>query len=123
MFRGGSILTQAEQAVIGEEVKRIESIEGFKLTYDSLADIVLKVKAAGNNEHRRLQREGIEAARNRGVALGRPVKTRPENFPSLVDAIEAGELSRAAVAKTLGVSRETLRKWIKEHKENSQFLA
>lgn len=122
MFRGGACLTEAEQQAIREEISRIESDpQEFVLSYDAIAEIVLKVKAAGNEEHRNRQRVGIEAARSRGVTLGRPTKARPKNFPALVAAIEKGDLSRVAVAKTLGVSCETLRKWIKEYREEAEF--
>lgn len=116
MFRGGMKLTEAEQAALSEQAKRIEALGAqWEPTEETLAEVLLAVKLAGNEEHRMLQRRGIDAARDSGITLGRPKKQQPANFPDLVSAIRCGELTRVTVAKTLGVSQETLRRWLREY--------
>ena len=118
MFRGeAGSLSKAEERALDEEAARIAAMGSqWRPSRESLEEVLLAVKAAGDEEHRLRQAEGIASARERGVALGRPRKARPKAFPYLVSAIEGGELSRTAAAKSLGVSRETLRRWINEYK-------
>jgi len=62
----------------------------------------------------RVRREGMEKARDRGVAIGRPAKPRPENFSEVLAMWKAGEISRNKAAKALGVNPLTFDKWRKE---------
>ena len=121
MFRGESgRLTEAEERTLDEEVARIIAMGSqWQPSKESLTEVLLAVKAAGEKEYRLRQAEGIASARDRGVTLGRPRKERPKILPYLVSAIDSGELSRTAVAKTLGVSRGTLQRWINEYKNET----
>lgn len=62
-----------------------------------LSDIVLQVLSfVAENERsniRQRQREGIEAAKLRGVRFGRPSKPLPKNFRQVYDRWVAGEIS------------------------------
>ncbi|MDR2546720.1 MAG: recombinase family protein [Lachnospiraceae bacterium] len=61
------------------------------------------------------QREGIAAARARGVHLGRPTKKLPENFDSLVNQWEHGNISISDILTQTGLKEATfyrrLREW------------
>ena len=118
MFRGETgRLTKAEEQMLDEQAARIAAMGSqWQPSKENLMEVLLAVKAAGEEEHRLRQAEGIASARDRGVTLGRPRKERPKNFPYLVSAIDSGDLSRMTVAKTLGVSRETLRRWLNAYK-------
>lgn len=60
---------------------------------------------------RQRQREGIEAARARGVHMGAPALPVPENFPEIYARWEAGEITARSAAKLCGVCCNTFLKW------------
>ena len=62
---------------------------------------------------RQLQREGIDAARERGVVFGRPRIERPDGFEDVLAAFRAGEMTRREAAEELGVSVSTFDRWRK----------
>ena len=118
MFRGSLEPTHAEEEMLEREVERIASMETcWAPTKEALCEVLLAVKAAGFEEHRAIQREAIRAAQERGVKIGRPKKEPPAHFGDIVDALERGELSKTAAAKSLDVSCLTLSRWLTERKE------
>lgn len=60
------------------------------------------------------QKEGIEAAKKRGVKFGRKPKKPPANFKSVLAKWQAKEISAAKAARELGVSAHTFSKWAKK---------
>ena len=57
------------------------------------------------------QAEGIAAAKARGVKFGRQALPRPENYPEVRDAWQAGKISARTAGKLLGVNHQTFLKW------------
>ena len=55
------------------------------------------------------QREGIEAAKARGVKMGRPPKSLPENFYEVYQEWAMGKISAIAAAKKCGMPESTFR--------------
>ena len=60
---------------------------------------------------RQRQKEGIEAARLRGVQFGQKAMPVPENFEEIRKKWENGQISATAAGKCLGVARNTFLKW------------
>ena len=60
---------------------------------------------------RRRQKEGIEAAKLRGVRFGQKPLPIPEQYAEVKKLWETGDLSANAAAKQLGVARNTFLKW------------
>ena len=60
------------------------------------------------------QREGIEAAKARGVRFGRPRLALPEGFSETVRAWRKGKCTAAEAAQQLGISRSTLFRRVRE---------
>ena len=60
---------------------------------------------------RQRQKEGIEAARLRGVQFGQKAMPVPENFEEIRKKWEDGQISATAVGKCLGVACNTFLKW------------
>ncbi len=60
----------------------------------------------------------IQTETRRGSLIGRPTKYRPEYCDAVVDYMSQG-YSKTAFAGKIGVSRETLYEWSKEHPEFS----
>lgn len=113
MFRGTAGLSEAEERALRAEAERIEAEGGaWAPDAEALRQVVLAVKRAASAEHREAQGRGIAEARKRGVKLGRPRKERPAGYPALVAEIGAGRTTRIEAARELGVSCETLRKWM-----------
>ena len=62
------------------------------------------------------QREGIAAARARGVRFGRPIKKPSENFPAIVREWERGKLPFAEVLERTGMKEATFYNRLREHR-------
>ena len=75
----------------------LDTRRGKDLMGTFLSDIVLQVLSfVAENERKNIrerQKEGIEAARRRGVRFGRPAKPVPENFEQACGKWEAGEIT------------------------------
>lgn len=83
-----------------------------------ISDIVLQLlsyvaQVERESIHQR-QREGIDAARARGVRFGRPRKRRPGIYKSTRESYLAGHITRSEAASRLKVSISTFDKWLRE---------
>lgn len=99
---------------------------GKDLTGTFVADMVLQIlsyMAQTERENiRQRQREGIVAAKQRGVSFGRPKIPKPPEFPMLCRAWKEGELSSRQAAQKLGIAQDTFLRWAREtNKETGNF--
>ncbi|AGK96699.1 recombinase family protein [Clostridium pasteurianum] len=60
-------------------------------------------------------KEGLKAAKDNGVKLGRPERTIPDNFEKYYKRWKIKEITAIEFAKLLGISRSTLYRYIKEY--------
>ncbi len=85
----------------------LDTRRGKDLMGTFLSDIVLQVLSfVAENERcniRQRQREGIEAARRKGVRFGRPKKELPDNFDTAFAGWLSGELSCRKAAELCGM--------------------
>ena len=85
----------------------LDTRRGKDLMGTFLSDIVLQVLSfVAENERstiRQRQKEGIEAARQKGVRFGRPKKPLPDNFGQIYKLWLSGELSSREAAKRCGM--------------------
>ena len=63
---------------------------------------------------RQRQREGIDAAMDRGVKFGRSPMIRPVQFDSVRESWKQGKISARAAARQLNISHSTFLRWVKE---------
>lgn len=88
------------------------------LTRMLLSDIALQlfsyVAQTEREFIRKRQKEGIAAAKLRGVHLGRKAMSHPEGYEEAKRAWMAGEVSARGAARTLNVSPKTFLKWMRE---------
>ena len=89
------------------------------LTGRFIADLVLQILsyvAEKEREYnRQRQKEGIAAAKIKGVKLGRPPKNRPKNFYDIYTAWTQNELSGRAAALELGINHRTFSLWAADY--------
>ena len=110
------LLTKQKQVdIVVLDMPLLNTKQGRDLTGVVIADIVLQllsyVAQTEREFNRQRQAEGIAAAKSRGVQFGRRRLDHPENYPEVKKAWEAGELTAAQAAESLGVSRTTFFKW------------
>ena len=102
-------------SVVVLDMPLLDTRKSRDLTGTLIADIVLQLLSyVAQTEReliRRRQAEGIEAARRKGVRLGRPPMERPEDYEALRARWAAGELSARAAARQLHVSHPTFLRW------------
>lgn len=66
-------------------------------------------------------KEGLAAARQRGIKLGRPSKLTAQQVSQASADIEAGRITITARARELGVCRDTLSLWITRQSIQSEI--
>lgn len=111
-------LTKQKQVdIIVLDMPLLNTKQGKDLTGVVIADIVLQllsyVAQTEREFNRQRQAEGIAAAKSRGVQFGRRRIDRPEMYPEIKKAWEAGELTAGQAADALGFSRTTFFKWVR----------
>lgn len=111
---------QADIVVL--DMPLLDTRAGRDLTGTLIADIVLQLLSyVAQTERefiRQRQREGIEAARARGVRFGRRPEERPEGWDEMADAYWKGELQGKEIAARTGFSTSTVSRWLREWFEN-----
>ena len=70
-------------------------------------------------QRRQKQSEGIRAAQEKGVHIGRKPKERGAEFEALKQQWQRGEVSLREAGRRLGVTHQTFKKWVEEdHSEH-----
>ena len=100
------VLTREKKVdIVVLDMPLLDTRRGKDLMGTFLSDVVLQVLSfVAENERKTIrQREGIEAAKLRGVQFGRPRKPLPENFEQICVLWQSGELSSRKAAKLCGM--------------------
>ena len=89
---------------------------GNDLTGTFVADLVLQIlsyvaQTERENIHQR-QKEGIAAAKLRGVKFGRPRKDVPERFWQLKEDWEDQKITSREAARQLSIAKDTFLRWV-----------
>lgn len=88
------------------------------LTGTFIADLVLQILAyvaqIERENIKQRQKEGIHAAKCRGVQFGRPRKNIPDNFDDVKEKWEKSEINSRQAAQILGISQNTFLRWSHE---------
>ena len=113
------ILTKEKQAeIVVLDMPLLNTLRMRELTGTLIADIVLQLLsyvAQTEREFLRIrQREGIDAARARGIHYGRRAMEHPANYDEVVKKWQNGELTGRAASTRLGVSHTTFLRWMKK---------
>ena len=88
------------------------------LTGVFIADMVLQILAyvaqIERENIKQRQKEGIDAAKQRGVVFGRPRKDIPQNFIEVKKQWLENQLSSRQAARKLGIAQSTFLRWVEE---------
>lgn len=111
------IITKEKQAdIVVLDMPLLDTRKAGKdLTGTFVADLVLQILsyvAQTERENiRQRQKEGIAAAKQRGVSFGRPRKPVPDNFEQLKRKWESREMTSRQAAYQLGIAQDTFLRW------------
>ena len=110
------ITKEKQAAIVVLDMPLLNTQQDKDLTGTLIADIVLQLLSyVAQTERefiRQRQAEGIAAAREKGVHLGRSPKEKPANYRATVEQWRNGELSARKASSLLGVSARTFLKWV-----------
>lgn len=113
------VLTKEKRLhIVVLDMPLLDTRSGRDLTGTLIADIVLQllsyVAQTEREAIKQRQKEGIDAAKARGVQFGRKPLEKPENFEEIRTAWKNGDISGRCAAKMLGVSHTAFRNWAME---------
>ena len=120
------ILTKEKKIdIVVLDMPLLDTRRGKDLLGTFLSDIVLALLSyVAENERKNIkqrQKEGISAARLRGVQFGRPAKPLPENFSEALQKWESGELTGKEAAKICKMAASTFYKQANKIKEQKSM--
>lgn len=105
-------------AIVVLDMPLLDTRQNRDLTGTLIADIVLQLLSyVAQTERefiRQRQREGIAAAKARGVRFGREPMPRPKEFDRLKVQWKEGKLSARAAAAQLNITHKTFLRWVNE---------
>lgn len=88
------------------------------LTGTFIADMVLQILAyvaqIERENIKQRQKEGIYAAKSRGVIFGRPRKDVPQNLKEIKNQWLQNQITSRQAAKALGIAQSTFLRWVQE---------
>lgn len=103
------------------EMPLLDTRRGKDLMGTFLSDVVLQVLSfVAENERSNIknrQREGIEAAKGKGVKFGRPLKPLPDDFIEIYEKWKSGYITSAEAAQKCGISRTTFYSRVKSFEQ------
>jgi len=104
--------------VVVLDMPLLDTRQGHDLTGTLIADIVLQLLSyVAQTERefiRQRQKEGIAAAKARGVQFGRKPLERTEQFEKLREQWQHGEISARLAAEQLNITHKTFLKWVRK---------
>lgn len=112
---------EKEVSIVVLDMPLLNTNQDRDLTNVLIADIFLQllsyVAETERNFIRRRQREGIEAAKQRGRHLGRRAKEIPPEFPAVMSEWQEGRISAREAGRKLSVNHMTFLKWARNGEE------
>ena len=109
---------QADIVVLDMPLLDTRKSQNNDLTGTFIPDLVLQILAyvaqIERENIKQRQKEGIHAAKCRGVQFGRPRKNIPDNFDDVKGKWEKSEINSRQAAQILGISQNTFLRWSHE---------
>ena len=108
---------EREVDIVVMDMPLLDTRKERDLTGILISDIVLQLLSYVAQTEREMirqrQREGIAAAKSRGVRFGRKPMERPEGYPNCLRQWQEGRMSAREAGRVLGVSHKTFLAWAK----------
>lgn len=82
----------------------------LKMVSNILIEVMSSIAEEERAKNHQRQSEGIKAAKNRGVVLGRPVIKKPENYEAVMEKVTSGEIKAVEAMRELGIKKTTFYK-------------
>ena len=82
----------------------------LKMVSNILIEVMSSIAEEERAKNHQRQSEGIRAAKNRGVVLGRPVIKKPENYEAVMEKVTSGEIKAVEAMRELGIKKTTFYK-------------
>ncbi len=112
------ITKEKQAAIVVLDMPLLDTRQNRDLTGTLIADIVLQLLSYVAQTERELirqrQREGIDAAKERGVRFGREPIPIPPEFDGYAEQWAKGYISARSAAMKLNVSTNTFLRWLKK---------
>ena len=113
------ILTKEKNVdVVVMDIPILDTRQGKDLFGTLIADLTLAIFSyVSENERSNIksrQKEGIEAAKQRGVKFGRPSKPLPKDFDEICEAFLRKEINAEEAARRCNVTKQTFYHKLKE---------
>jgi len=113
------MITREKRAeIVVLDMPLLDTRQGRDLTGTLIADIVLQLLSyVAQTERefiRQRQREGIAAAKAKGVRFGAKPRERPAQYDACLAAWKMGKMSARAAGRILGVNHKTFLRWVHE---------
>ncbi|EOS39867.1 hypothetical protein C808_00837 [Lachnospiraceae bacterium M18-1] len=120
------ILTKEKQIdIVVIDMPLLDTRRGKDLMGTFLSDIVLQLLSfVAENERKNIrerQKEGIEAARRRGVQFGRPELPLPENFIQIYSQWAEGKIGGPQAAGLCGMPITSFYRKANKHREKQKY--
>lgn len=107
--------------IVALDMPLLDTRQAKDLLGTFVSDLVFQILSFAAQTEReaikRRQREGIDAARERGVTLGRPKRILPEDFELMCRAVMLHGMTQSGAARILGIPLSTFRDRMKKYKE------
>ena len=109
-------ITEKDVGIVVLDMPLLNTANDRDLTGRLIADIVLQLLSYVAETERAFikerQREGIEAAKARGVQFGRQPKPKPDGWEEQLNKVRSGEITMTEASAILNVPRTTLYYWM-----------
>lgn len=113
-----TITKQKKAAIVVLDMPLLDTRQNRDLTGTLIADIVLQLLSYVAQTEREFikqrQKEGIAAAKARGVKFGRAPLERPEEFIHLRTLWQQGKVSAREAGRRLNVTHKTFLRWVQQ---------
>lgn len=111
-----AITKDKKAAIVVLDMPLLDTRQNKDLIGTLISDIVLQllsyVAQTERDFIRQRQKEGIAAAKARGVKFGRRPMEKPEEYAHYKGMYESGEISARSAASCLGITHKTFIRWI-----------
>lgn len=109
---------QKNASIVVLDMPLLDTRQNRDLAGTLIADIVLQLLSYVAQTEREFihqrQKEGIAAAKEKGVRFGRPPKEKPKIYDSVLARWSRSEISARKAAEILGITHKTFLKWAYE---------